>query len=218
MQYVFLAMMCVFAGTYAVIKFQDGLINRLFFKSAASVMFVLIAVSSRTGTFETYYILILIGLCLSLAGDVLLVFKKSGDQLFIAGLICFFLAHIFYIVAFFTVAAFSLIDIGFYAVLLTVGGMAFQYRKLRFGKLKIHIYAYMAVLCAMAAKGLSVLFVSDTRLVYAVFGAIGAVLFALSDLALAYEMFQPAKQHVFGRLNTIMYYSGQALIALSVLI
>lgn len=218
MQYVFLAMMCVFAGIYAVIKFQDGLINRLFFKSAASIMFVLIAVSSRTGTFEPYYVLVLIGLCLSLAGDGLLVFKKSGDQFFIVGLICFLLAHIFYIVAFVTVAAFSLIDIGFYALFLTIGGMAFQYKKLRFGKLKIPVYVYMLVLCAMAAKGVSVLFVPDIQLVYAFFAAAGAVLFAFSDLALAYEMFQPASQQVFGRLNTVMYYSGQALIALSVLI
>lgn len=218
MQYVFLAMMCVFAGTYAVIKFQDGLINRLFFKSAASVMFVLIAVSSRTGTSETYYTLVLIGLCLSLAGDVLLLFKKSGDQFFIAGLISFLLAHIFYTIGFFTVAPFSLIDIGFYALLLTIGAMAFQYKKLDFGNFKIPVYVYMAVLSAMAAKGLSVLFAPDTQLIYAVFAATGAVLFAFSDLALAYEMFQPASQKLFGRLNTIMYFSGQALIALSVLI
>ena len=70
----------------------------------------------------------------------------------------------------------------------------------------------------MAAKALSMLFWANVNYIYVVFAAIGALLFAFSDLALAFEEFYPNSKKSFGVLNIILYYSGQALIALCVMI
>ncbi len=216
MRYVFLAMMCVFAGVYIFRRNDFRLPGRLLSKGAASVMFVLVAVSSLKGAPDTYYTLVLIGLCLSLAGDVLLVFSDLGDGYFLAGLSAFLAAHIFYVTAFSLLAEFSIYDLAFFAALIIIGFIAFS--KLSFGKLKIPVYIYTTVLCAMAAKAVSLLFLNDVNYIYAIFAAIGALLFAFSDLVLAFDKFYPKPKKAFGSINLVLYYSGQALIALSVMI
>jgi drug/metabolite transporter (DMT)-like permease len=89
MRFVFLALMCVFAGIHAArsvtvtgtgrpADFWDTA-GGLFFSIAASLMFVLVAVGSRTGVkYQAYYVLILVGLCLSLASDILLAFAGAA--------------------------------------------------------------------------------------------------------------------------------------------
>ena len=84
MPYVFTALTLVFAAIYAFTRSSGTLSGRLFYKTAASVMFVLVAVSMRTGADEPYYTLIVLGLCFALAGDVIIIFtdRKQG---FLAG-------------------------------------------------------------------------------------------------------------------------------------
>jgi hypothetical protein len=91
MRFVFLALMCVFAGIHAArsvavpgagrpADFWDAA-GGVFFSIAASLMFVLVAVGSRTGVkYQAYYVLILVGLCLSLASDILLAFAGAARR------------------------------------------------------------------------------------------------------------------------------------------
>lgn len=221
MQYVFLTLMCVFACAYAFVKRGGGLINRLFFKSAASVMFVLTAVSLRIGAPEPYYTLILIGLCMSLAGDALLVFATAPEKrdllvYSLAGGFLFLFAQIFYICGFFIYAALSWYDAVFFMVFLCIGAAAFGGKRPRLGRLAVPVYAYAIVLCIMAAKAVSMLFAVHVRRLYAVFAAAGGVLFALSDLALGMKKLYPKAGTLLDALNTAMYYGAQGLIALSV--
>lgn len=217
MRYVFLGLMVVFAGIYAVIKKDEGLLSKTFFKSAASVMFVLVAVSVRTGVFRPYYILILIALCLSLVGDVLMVFTEVADKHLVGGASFFLFAHVFYIAGFSIYSGLLLIDVVIFVGLILIGAIVFYGRTDHLGKLKIPAYIYAAVLCAMVTKAVSMLFLTDVNYIYAIFAAVGGILFGLSDLVLGLGIFYPKAKTTLGVLNTVMYYGGQALIALSVM-
>jgi uncharacterized membrane protein YhhN len=212
--YVFTALVCVFAGVYAFIRRSAGLFGRIFFKSAASVMFVLVAFSARTGAPEGYYALILSGLCASLAGDVLLLFTDRGEAFRLAGMIGFGAAHLLYIGAFWTVAPPSWVDAVFFAVLLTLGLSLIHARRINPGRYAPAMYAYIVILCAMAARAISMLWVPQAPMLFGVLAAAGGVLFAVSDMLLSAEDHTGSK--AAGAFSTVCYYSAQALIALSV--
>ena len=216
MQYVFAALTGVFAIGYAAVRQTGGLLSRLFFKCAASVMFVMIAYSAGAGSSKAYHVLILLGLCLSLVGDVLLIFTQK--KYLISGAVFFLAAHLCYIAAFWVLAPPGPADFAIFAVLVTIGTAAFRKKLCHPGRLVIGGAAYAAVLCAMTAKALGLLFVCRSDYIYVIFAAVGTLLFALSDMALAYGWFYPAKKHGFGIFSTFSYYTGQILIALSVMI
>ena len=214
MRYVFLGLMCVFASIYAAIRDRGSLGARLTVKSIASVSFVMIAFAGRVDAARPYYTLILLGLCLSLAGDVLLVFP--GSAALITGGIAFFLAHVGYMAAFFIYAAPAWYDAVLFAAFVAIGVAAFAGRKINLERSKTTIYAYAIVLCAMAAKAVSMMFAQEINPLYAAFAAaLGGVLFAFSDLALAHAHFH-SDQRIVGVLSTTTYYAAQALIAMSI--
>ncbi len=216
MPYVFAALSAVFAGGYAAVKESGVLASRLFFKCAASVMFVMVAYSAGAGISQTYYVLILIGLCLSLAGDVLLIFTQT--KFLVTGAVCFLLAHFAYIAAFWTITPPSAYDAAIFVVLATIGLAAFRKRLRRPSRIVVGGVAYALVLCAMTAKASAMLFAPHHEYIFIVFAAAGAVLFAISDMALAYGWFNPGIKQRAGIFSTIAYYSGQILIALSVMV
>ena len=78
------------------------------------------------------------------------------------------------------------------------------------------VVIYGLALCAMAAKAVSMLFVSGVNLLYAAFAALGGTLLALSDLIWAHAHFYPAEQKTAGVLSIIIRYAAQALLALSI--
>jgi len=118
-RYVFLVLMCVFAGLYARAKRNGSFTSRLALKTIASVSFVMIAFLSRIGADKAYYVLIMTGLCLSLAGDVLLVF--SDKKATAAGGAAFLFAHIGYIAAFFVWAPPAWYDAALFAAFVLMG-------------------------------------------------------------------------------------------------
>jgi uncharacterized membrane protein YhhN len=214
--YVFLALMCVFAGIYAAIKHTGSLTARLAVKSIASVSFVMIAFAGRIDSSQPYFTLIMMGLCFSLAGDVLLVFHEK--RTFIAGCISFMLAHAGYIAAFFIYAAPAWYDAALFFAFVSIGVAAYVGKPMQMGKHKPLVFIYAAVLCAMAAKAVSMLLADGVSILYAAFIALGGALFALSDIMLAYSYFHKEEHGTAGTVSVIIYYAAQALIALSVAI
>lgn len=246
MRYVFLALMCVFAGIHAArgskqqglprpVDFWDAA-GRLFFRIAASLMFVLVAVASRTGVkHQAYYILILLGLCISLASDILMGFAEirsrdnivavpqenksaggvRGRHLGIAGLSFLAAACAAYIGAFYSYAAFSWYDAAFF-VLLSALACAVIYNKKRDIFRSAFRLLFILVLCAATAKALSTLLAHNKRYLYAVFAAAGAALLACSNAMRVSPDGRNGRKYAIT--NTIIYYIGQALIALSVMI
>jgi uncharacterized membrane protein YhhN len=214
--FVFAALMGAFAVVYAFVRHDGSLLARVFFKCAASVMFVLLAVSVRTGAPGGYYVLILCGLCASLAGDAVLLFTDRGDGFVLAGMAAFAAAHGFYIAAFWTIASPSWVDAVFFAALMTLGASLLRAKRVKAGRSAAALWVYIALLCAMAARAISMLWVPGMPVIFGACAAAGGVMFAASDLLLGIE--QQTGSRAAGSLSTIAYYLAQGLLAFTVML
>ena len=158
-----------------------------------------------------------LGILLSLAGDVLLMI--SLDRLFLAGLIAFLLAHIAYVIGFNTplpalsvwgfILAFM---IGISGVRIIRQIVAPLHSKGQAG-LRIPILLYALVISLMLLSAMLKLTDISWQASTALLVALGAFLFYLSDIILAWMKFVAPIQN--GRIyNILAYHLGQiALIA-----
>jgi uncharacterized membrane protein YhhN len=246
MRFVFLALMCIFAGIHAARGSVSAanrnspadvwdIGGRLFFSIAASLMYVLAAVGSRTGVrHEAYYVLVLTGLSLSLVSDILFTLSGiplkgriaieeheisddviTGRNFSTAGYLFSAAAGALYIAAFYSYAAFSWYDAAFFALISAfVCALLYNVKKGLFKETPL--FLFIVLLCAMCAKALSLLLVPSKRYLYTVLAAAGAVMLICSNIM------RPDKPAIKGKaynvLHVLIYYCGQGLIALSVMI
>ena len=133
------------------------------------------------------------GLCLSLAGDLLLLLPR---RFFLAGLVSFLLAHVMYIAGFvlprptlhpilFALAA--LLGTGVYFYLQNLS-QSLQTRKLGKHILRAIIF-YGTVLCLMTLSACQTMLRADWPSAASLFAACGGILFLLSDGLLGYNRF-----------------------------
>lgn len=201
-------------------------IPSLLTKAIASIAFIavglLCAAAQPKGEPNTYYsTLVILGLCFGFIGDVALAYREvqpnRADIAFKVGLGSFLVGHIFYAIVFAIVAAkvtFLQIGIalGLYVVLLIVQGFV----TLNFGKMKLPVYLYGAVISIMVAFAIGAAAYApslQTGLILA-----GGVLFLVSDAILAVIYFgkkenQPTSLRAF---NLSTYYLAQILLAISI--
>jgi uncharacterized membrane protein YhhN len=154
----------------------------------------------------------LIGLALSLGGDIALMFEQQRGA-FLAGLGLFLAAHIAYGAAFSLLAPFNPWD-ALSGLLLLACGLAF-YRLIapRLGAMKLPVIAYILIISLMVNRAFSTLASPAFNPAQALMVGVGALLFYFSDMVLAANRFwRPLKYH---RLNLVLYYAGQFLIALA---
>lgn len=158
-----------------------------------------------------------VGIILSLVGDVLLMI--SLDRFFMFGLVAFLLAHIAYIVGFnIPVPAINFFGIVF-ALMIGLGGARVIRRILDRlpatgqGKMRLPIILYSAVISVMLLSAMMKLVDISWSANAAALVGVGAFLFYLSDIILAWNKFVTPIQH--GRIyNIAAYHLGQiALIA-----
>jgi sterol desaturase/sphingolipid hydroxylase (fatty acid hydroxylase superfamily)/uncharacterized membrane protein YhhN len=174
---------------------------------AILIGFVLMRTRAVPGMRGRFALLLVAGLVASLAGDVLLM----GPQFFVAGLVCFLVAHLAYI-ALFTMGVGKFPRPGALAATLAVGGLmyAFLWQGGLPAGLRVPVGLYVVVIACMAAQALGRAGVTD--LAPARFVALGACLFMLSDALLATHRFvQPLPAASLWVLAT--YYAAQLLIA-----
>jgi uncharacterized membrane protein YhhN len=170
---------------------------RAFLKVAASCGFVALGVLSAHDRFGA---LVLAGLGLSAVGDVLLL--SAAERPFLAGVGAFLLAHVAYATAFARGARISPVVI---ALLVATGAVVMVWLWRRLGTMRVPVLVYTTVISAMLALGLG----SANRLV-----PWGALLFYLSDLAVARDRF--VRSEFANRLVGLpTYYAAQVLLALS---
>jgi uncharacterized membrane protein YhhN len=182
-----------------------------FFAKPAVMIFLWIWLYASTGL-QGSTLWFGLGILLSLAGDVLLI--NPSDRMFVLGLIAFLLTHIFYIIGFkeelLNFTGWSLILLFFIAIngyrLLRriVGAMRAQKQS----ALVNPVIVYSLVISLMLFAALSTIFDLTWKTSAAFFVSVGAFLFYLSDLILAWNKFvSPLKN---GRiLNIVAYYLGQ---------
>ena len=163
-----------------------------------------------------------IGLILSLAGDVLLLL--FFDQL-VGGLIAFLLAHIAYMIGFISVmgkplfwwAALLLVMLGFTWVKL-MQPIVVGVKAMRLKRLVIPVQVYATVISLMLFFAwLTVSMPARWATLPAVMVSVGALLFYISDILLAWNKFVRPTRH--GRLmNMAAYHLGQMALALGVIL
>lgn len=158
-------------------------------KPLATLSILWLAASMSPASSPRYRRAVLIGMALSLVGDVLLMLP--GDY-FVPGLIAFLLAHIGYVVAF-APGSSTKAKLGAFALLAAVAGANLAGLLPRIGAdLKIPVLAYVVVLASMAALALArawtpALAGAAPRSVR--YAAAGGLCFVLSDSLLAWDKF-----------------------------
>jgi uncharacterized membrane protein YhhN len=177
------------------------------FKPLTTVLIILVALQAKHATASAYRPLIVAGLVCSLAGDVFLMLPRDR---FVAGLVSFLFAHVLYAAAFtldgwhvrgWAAAVFAVYGFSMLSILWPrVGGL----------KAPVAVYVALILLMALLASGR---WLEVGGWASASAGA-GAVLFVVSDSALAWDRFvgkfRGAQVLILGT-----YFAAQWLIALS---
>jgi uncharacterized membrane protein YhhN len=178
------------------------------FKPLTMVFILLIALQTRWPGFSRYKVAIVAGLLFSLAGDVFLMLPSDR---FIAGLVSFLVAHLFYIAAFTSGTGFGL---SWRALPCAIYGfLMFSILLPHLGKMKLPVAVYMVVILVMAWQAWERW--HQTGQSAALLAFLGAVLFVISDSALAVNRFRG--QYASAQaLILSTYFAAQWLIARSV--
>jgi uncharacterized membrane protein YhhN len=176
-----------------------------------AVMLALLAWLAAIGGLHGWMLWFGLGLALSLAGDVLLMLPREH---FIAGLLAFLLAHIAYIAGFnqtpppFNLASLALaLPVGL-AIYALYPHLASRLRTPPFRRLRARVLIYATVISIMLFSALLTLVRTEWPAGPAILASLGALLFFLSDLSLAWNRFVRRLPH--GRLQVMIpYHLGQ---------
>ncbi|CAG0936402.1 putative membrane protein [Thermoflexales bacterium] len=184
------------------------------FKPISTLLVIIIALLSflEPGHNQVYTVGILVGLLLSLGGDVALMFQENR-RAFGVGLGLFLLAHVAYTVVFLRMGRFSGWDILSAGLLLSVGVSLYALMQPNLGALRLPVAIYIIVISLMVNRAVSVLAGSALSNVPGVMVVVGAVLFYVSDVILAASRFWRTWR--YHRVSLAFYYSGQLLLALA---
>jgi uncharacterized membrane protein YhhN len=185
--------------------------GRIVTKSLLSLLFV-ITVFLQPGLQEPFTRNLKVGLILCLGGDVFL--ALPGVKWFRAGLGAFLLGHGFYILAFQGLVPFSgwLSPMDILILAVSLGACRWLWPHL--GAMRIPVLAYVTVITLMVFGAWTVLQEPGLPTPGKVLIFWGAILFYLSDLAVARDQF--IKKGFSNRLIGLpLYYTGQFLLAFS---
>lgn len=203
-----LCMMVVASALACIVAYaRDAQRAAYFFKPFTMVLILAIAVQPSVSTPPAYRMLVVAGLLFSLAGDVFLMLPSDR---FVAGLASFLVGHLLYVAAFAEGAVLSLPALLPFA-LGALGVYALLHPRL--GALRPAVLLYVTAIVAMAwlATGRWL----GVGQLGALLACLGAILFVISDAALAIDRFR----RPFPRARAVVlgtYFPAQLLIALSV--
>lgn len=180
-------------------------------KPTLSVLFVIVALTGPASD-PTFFGLVVAGLVLCVAGDVLLIFPAR--RLFLAGLVAFLLGHVLYSIAFFTMASPGSLTWIVTPLMLLIGGGVFVWLRPHLGTMLVPVIAYMAVITIMVVGAAAL--AGNARLGFSgrVVLFCGAILFYASDIFVARNRFV-IKQFGNRLVGLPLYYAGQFMIACS---
>ena len=178
-----------FSVAVIFIVFRNG-IPGIILKALIMPLLALVLVTGKVGGWKKSDILILLALFFSWAGDVLLEVPASVADLFIPGLVSFLLAHVMYLIVFFSTPVenivlkkktWLLIPVVLYGWILLI--LMFE----SLGQMKIPVTVYTVVILTMVTGALCRLGRVSRRSWITVLS--GAVLFLLSDTGIAINKF-----------------------------
>ncbi len=202
------------AGAVAALLYAEhGGRTRLTYvaKPAASAAFIAIALSCGA-TDSQYGRLILIGLAFCFAGDVLLMGKSA--RAFLAGMAAFALGHGAYVGAFAAIRIEAPVLLAGAAIVIAVSfALILRWLWPHLGAFRAPVALYCLVIGAMVAVSFAAASPAGSAPYWP--AAAGAVMFAVSDIAVARDRF--VRPVFFNRLWGLpLYYAAQLLLAASV--
>jgi uncharacterized membrane protein YhhN len=183
-------------------------------KPVCTLLIITAALLSLTlpGHSQAYTLFIVLGLVLSLGGDVSLMFQEHRKP-FMVGLVFFLLAHVVYGIVFLKFAGITSMFYVFGAIFLALGIAIYIFLYKGLDTMKGPVAAYILIITFMVTAAGSTLSSSSFSHKAALLAVIGSILFWFSDVILATNRFRiPMK---YNRLSLLAYFSGQFLIALS---
>ena len=206
---VILTLLAIFSASLHIrAEYHGPQYHVYLFKTLTMVFILLIAVQARKPDTLLYKYAIIAGLVCSLAGDVFLMLPSDR---FVAGLVSFLFAHLFYITAFTSGTGF-----GFswrsLAPCLIYGIFLFSILLPHLGKMQWPVLVYMVVVLVMAWQAWERW--SQTGQSEALLAFLGAVLFLISDSALAVNRFRGQYKSAQALILST-YFAAQWLIARS---
>jgi uncharacterized membrane protein YhhN len=205
-----LAVCCLVALLIA--ERRGSVTGKLIFKPLLSALFIYAALLQPKPV-PAYATALLIGLCLSWFGDLLLIFKSKS--LFLAGLCAFLLGHLCYAAAFYGIGTLGLGTAAGLIVLLLPAVIVFRWLQPHLGKMRGPVIGYILVISVMVGGALSVFAGADLPTGFRWSVLSGAIVFYLSDIFVARDTF--IRSEYSNRLIGLpLYYLGQFLFAFSI--
>ncbi len=202
---------------YIIKEKRNGIEHAVAPKLALSAVFCLVGllgVLAQSGS--VFSLLIFGGLLFSLLGDYYLVFVESDCRKFIVGVLSFSVAQILYIAAMILKKGLSQWEFLAAAVILAVF-LAFQVKcKPDMEKAAIPLTVYALLVIFMASKATVMLAFPAFQMTAQILFSAGALLFLISDSFLGLWRYT-AHKHIFRNVVSICYFTGQLMIASSLL-
>lgn len=224
-------LVCSFSA-FMTVRIKKGGLPAILLKALTSLFFISIgAVAVSYSPYNTTAkVLMIVGLCLGLAGDVLLDIKHfypSVDRLMLnLGFVAFGLGHICYLITLivnasfygFTALTWPLIIAGIVS-LLCVGANLLQMKMFKFNVEGVMIQSGLYLIVLSFVMGFSIALAFFVPNKYFITFAIAMVLFMASDVVLSFIYFGTKRDSaVFAIVNHALYYAAQLLLALTILI
>lgn len=179
------------------------------FKPLTMIFIILIGLLRMRENLSLYAYAIIAGLLCSVAGDVFLMLPS--DQ-FVAGLVSFLIAHLFYIMAFsydtrFRPFSWSIVPFAIYGIVI------FSILSAHLGEMRVPVLAYVVVIMVMGWRAYERWM--QTGQAAALLAFIGALLFIVSDSVLGINRFR-GHFEIARALNLSTYFAAQWMIASSI--
>ncbi|GGG00831.1 MULTISPECIES: lysoplasmalogenase [Cysteiniphilum] len=193
------------ASIHIIDKYRTMSVLSYVFKPLTTLLILLYAFCFSAET-NMFVVLILLGLMLSLIGDVFLLSTK--EKYFTGGLASFLLAHIAYIMAF--SLRLTLFHWWVIAVMLLYAVVFYLKLHPKLGSDRIAVAVYIVIIVVMGAVAVNV-YLADKSLP-SLYMMLGALCFMFSDSVLAWDKFK-RKLKQEPSLVMISYYLAQYLIA-----
>jgi uncharacterized membrane protein YhhN len=181
-------------------------------KTLLSLLFI-VAVLIQPHPTPSYFYLLLAGLLLGMGGDIFLALPQK--KMFLFGLVSFLLGHLFYILAFFSVAEASTWT---WIGLLTVSVLSiwiYSWLRPHLGSMNIPVLLYVIIISIMVSGAWTVLGDLDLNRSGRIMVFVGALSFYFSDVFVARDRFI-GRQFLNHLVGLPLYYAGQFLLAFSV--
>ena len=222
--YLFVFCGCMIEAAFISCEYAKKPVAAVVLKGLASAVFVLLGFALLPVCEDPYFgSLVTAGLIFGAIGDVLLNLRtlagKAAQKVFMAGIAAFLVGHVIYIAALITQDTGALwVGVPACAVLSVALLPFFILRRIEVeGKLKNFGIVYVVLVLLMAGTAAGLLVIRPFNPGYLLF-AIGAALFALSDIVLIFHLLGKKKRRSFRAINLSAYYTGQILIALSLML